>query len=85
MGANITTFIDTLFAALVMSGAQAFTIVLAEMLSVAVISLAVLIGFYRSYTHGIIATLDLVMHNNRTLGMFLAIMLVVPFMLLLWP
>ncbi len=85
MGANITTFIDTLFAALVMSGAQAFTIVLAEMLSVAVISLAVLIGFYRAYTHGIIATLDLVMHNNRTLGMFLAIMLVVPFMLLLWP
>ena len=85
MGANITTFIDTLFAALVMSGAQAFTIVLAEMLSVAVISLVVLIGFYRSYAHGIVATLDLVMHNNRTLGVFLAIMLVVPFVLLLWP
>lgn len=85
MGANITTFIDTLFAALVMSGAQAFTIVLAEMLSVALISLVVLLGFYRSYAHAIVATLDLVMHNNRTLGVFLAIMLVVPFVLLLWP
>jgi Na+/phosphate symporter len=85
MGANITTFIDTLFAALVMSGAAAFTIVLVEMLSVAIISLIVLLGFYRSYAHGIVATLDLVMRNNRTLGAFLAIMLVTPIVLLMWP
>jgi Na+/phosphate symporter len=85
MGANITTFIDTLFAALVMSGAAAFTIVLVEMLSVTIISLIVLLGFYRSYAHGIVATLDLVMRDNRTLGVFLAIMLVTPVVLLMWP
>jgi Na+/phosphate symporter len=85
MGANITTFIDTLFAALVMSGPAAFTIVLVEMLSVAAISLLVLMFSYRHYERGIVATLDLVMRNNRTLAIFLAVMLITPFVLLRWP
>lgn len=85
MGANITTFIDTLFAALVMSGPEAFTIVLVEMLSVALISVLVLAFGYRHYARAIVATLDVVMHNNRTLALFLAVMLVTPIVLLLWP
>jgi Na+/phosphate symporter len=85
MGANITTFIDTLFAALVMSGPAAFTIVLVEMLSVAVISVLVLLFGYRHYERGIVATLDLVMRSNHTLAAFLAIMLITPFVLLVWP
>lgn len=84
MGANITTFIDTLFAALVMSGPEAFTIVLVEMLSVAVISVIVILFAYRHYARAIVATLDLVMHNNRTLAIFLIVMLVTPIVLLLW-
>lgn len=85
MGANITTFIDTLFAALVMSGPQAFTIVLVEMLSVTIISLIVLVGFYSTYERAMVGVLDLVMRNNRTLGIFLALMLITPFVLLFWP
>lgn len=85
MGANITTFIDTLFAALVMSGPAAFTIVLVEMTSVALVSIIVLLGFYRLYERGVIALLDLIMRDNRTLGAFVAIMLVTPLVLLFWP
>lgn len=83
MGANITTFIDTLFAALLMGGTQAFTIVLVEMLSVAGISLLVLALAYRWYQRGIIAVLDVITRDNRSLAIFMGIMLVVPIGLLL--
>jgi hypothetical protein len=84
MGANITTFIDTLFAALIMSGPAAFTIVLVEMVSVALISVIVLGLFYRLYERGVIALLDLIMTNNRTLAGFVGVMLVTPIVLLFW-
>lgn len=84
MGANITTFIDTLFAALVMSGPAAFTIVLVEMVSVAVISLIVLLTFYRLYERAVIWILNVIMRDNRTLGIFVAVMLITPLVLLFW-
>ncbi|HEY0735216.1 MAG TPA: hypothetical protein VGD69_09955 [Herpetosiphonaceae bacterium] len=85
MGANITTFIDTLFAAFVMSGPAAFTIVLVEMVSVAVISLIVLLTFYRLYERAVIWILNVIMRDNRTLGTFVAVMLITPVLLLFWP
>jgi Na+/phosphate symporter len=85
MGANITTFIDTLFAALLMGGAAAFTIVLVEMLSVAVISVVVLLLGYNWYERGIVGLLDMIMWNNRTLAVFMGVMLVVPVGLLFAP
>ncbi len=84
MGANITTFIDTLFAALVMSGPAAFTIVLVEMVSVTIVSIIVLVFFYRWYERAMIALIDLVVRDNRTLGLFVAVMLVTPVVLLFW-
>jgi sodium-dependent phosphate cotransporter len=84
MGANITTFIDTLFAALVMSGGAAFTIVLVEMLSVALISIVVLLTSYRWYERGVLAMLDGIMRDNRGLAVFVAVMLITPLALLLW-
>lgn len=83
MGANITTFIDTLFAALVMGGAPAFTIVLTEMLSVAAISIVVLLIGYRWYERAIISVLDLIMASRRGMIAFMAVMLFVPLGLLL--
>jgi Na+/phosphate symporter len=85
MGANITTFIDTLFAALIMGGAPAFTIVLVEMLSVAAISVIVLLLGYRWYERGIVGLLDMIMWNNRSLAIFMGVMLLVPLGLLLAP
>lgn len=83
MGANITTFIDTLFAALLIGGTQAFTIVLAEMLSVTIVSLIVLLVGYRWYERAIVWLLDLITLNNRGLAAFMVIMLLVPIGLLL--
>ena len=83
MGANITTFIDTLVAALITGGPAAFTIVLVEMVSVAILSLLVLLLFYRSFERAILRLQELIIHDNRTLGAFLCIMLIIPIMLLL--
>lgn len=83
MGANITTFIDTLIAALIAGGPAAFTVVLVEMISVSILSLLVLFLFYRSFEHAILRLQELIIRDNRTLGAFLCIMLIVPLALLL--
>ena len=83
MGANITTFIDTLVAALINGGPAAFTIVLVEMISVATLSLLVLAFCYRPFERAILRLQETIIRNNRTLGAFLCIMLIVPVLLLL--
>jgi solute carrier family 34 (sodium-dependent phosphate cotransporter) len=83
MGANITTFIDTLVAALINGGPAAFTIVLVEMLSVAALSLLVLLLGYRPFERSILRLQELIIRDNRTLGAFLCIMLIIPVILLL--
>ncbi|HMN28456.1 MAG TPA: hypothetical protein PKE45_09910, partial [Caldilineaceae bacterium] len=54
MGANITTFIDTLLATLLLDKPTAFTVVLAEMLSVTIVSSLILALFYRRYERGML-------------------------------
>jgi sodium-dependent phosphate cotransporter len=83
MGANITTFIDTLVAALINGGPAAFTIVLVEMISVAVLSLLVLALCYRPFERMILRLQEVIIRNNRTLGAFLCMMLIIPVILLL--
>ena len=83
MGANITTFIDTLVAALINGGPAAFTIVLVEMVSVAVLSLLVLALCYRPFERAVLRLQEVIIHTNRTLGAFLCIMLIIPLILLL--
>jgi Na+/phosphate symporter len=83
MGANITTFIDTLVAALINGGPAAFTIVLVELFSVAAVSLLVLAFCYRPFERTILRLQEVVIRNNRTLGAFLCIMLIIPVILLL--
>ncbi|MCI0586764.1 MAG: hypothetical protein L0323_08000 [Planctomycetes bacterium] len=53
LGANISTFIDTLFASLLVRSQEAFPVVLAEMLSVAGVSLALLLLVYRRFARGV--------------------------------
>jgi Na+/phosphate symporter len=83
MGANITTFIDTLVAALINGGPAAFTIVLVEMISVATLSLLVLLLCYRPFERSILRFQEAIIYNNRRLGAFLCVMLVIPVILLL--
>lgn len=84
MGANITTFVDTLVAALLVGGPAAFTIVFVEMLSVAVLSLAVLLCAYRPFQRTIMALQERIVRDSRTMAIFLAMILVVPLLLLAW-
>ena len=83
MGANITTFIDTLAGALILGGASAFTVVLTEMLAVGVVSGVVLCLFYGPYSRAILALSGRVTHSQRNLGIFLAAIVALPAVLLL--
>jgi Na+/phosphate symporter len=83
MGANITTFIDTLIAALVVGGPAAFTIVLVEMISVAILSLLVLLFCYRRFERVILQVQAWIARDSGTLAVFLGSMLLLPLLLLL--
>jgi Na+/phosphate symporter len=83
MGANITTFVDTLVAALLLGNPEAFVVVLAEMISVALISLVILLLFFRLYEHLIQLVVEHIGATTRNLVVFLVLIVGVPLALLL--
>jgi len=83
MGANITTFIDTLLAAVLLGNPPAFTIVLIEMLTITLISLIILILFYPRYQKIILNIVAWITQKNQNLAVFLFVIFVVPILLLL--
>jgi hypothetical protein len=83
MGANITTFIDTLFASFLVPGGGATEVVLVEMVSVTAVSLPVLLFAYGPYSRLLLGTAHRVSSDMRWLAAFLAIMAAVPAALLL--
>lgn len=83
MGANITTFIDTLLAALLLAAPFAFTIVLVQMVSVTFVSVFIILFFYRSYERFVLGLLDRIIESNLALLAFMVIMIVAPIILLL--
>lgn len=78
MGANITTFIDTLVAALLLGNPQAFTVVLVEMISVALVSLALLTLAYRPYERVVQDAVELIGDTHRNLALFLIVIIGIP-------
>jgi Na+/phosphate symporter len=82
MGANITTFVDTLLAAVLLNNPAAFTIVLAEMLSIAIVSFFILALFYRFYQEKMLELVNGIIGNNRNLAIFMVAILIVPILLL---
>ncbi|HLF25653.1 MAG TPA: hypothetical protein VJG32_04905 [Anaerolineae bacterium] len=83
MGANVTTFVDTLVASVLMNNPAAFTIVLVEMLSVALVSLAILSISYRGYERLVLNLVGRVTHNRRNLTIFMLAVVGAPILLLL--
>jgi sodium-dependent phosphate cotransporter len=83
MGANITTFIDTLLAAVLLNNPPAFTIVLVEMLSITVVSTVILATVYRRYERGMLSLVAWVTDRNRNLVVFMAAIFMVPIALIL--
>jgi sodium-dependent phosphate cotransporter len=83
MGANITTFIDTLLASVLLNNQPAFTVVLAQMVSITLVSSIILIAFYRRYERWMLDFVSWVTGSNRHLALFTLTILVVPVALLL--
>jgi len=83
MGANISTWVDTLVAALLLENSRSFTIVFTEMIVGASISLFVLLVLYKPYSRLILATARRVTHSQRGFAVFLGAILIVPLVLFL--
>jgi Na+/phosphate symporter len=82
MGANIATWIDTLFAALLLDTPRAFTIVFVEMVTGATVSLIVLVLLYGPYQRAIHWAAHLATRDRRGFAIFLAALFCVPGVLL---
>ncbi|MEX1253207.1 MAG: hypothetical protein WEE64_02585 [Dehalococcoidia bacterium] len=82
MGANIATWIDTLFASLLLDTPHAFTIVFTQMVVGAAISLFVLIFLYGPYSRAILTLAHKATANRRGFVVFLSAILLMPLLLL---
>ena len=82
MGANITTFIDTLFASLLVNNPDAFTIVLTSMLSITIVSTIILLTSFRFYEAALLHLVNQLTRNNIYLALFLVIIFITPLILL---
>lgn len=83
MGANVSTFLDTLLVALLLNNPMASTVVLAQMLSIVVISLPILVLQYRSFERLLLHLTSLVVGSNRNLAVFVVSILIIPIVLIL--
>jgi hypothetical protein len=82
MGANVATWVDTLFAALLLDSSSAFTIVLTEMVVGGIISMTVLLVLYGPYTRLILGIAHRVSSSRRNLMAFIGVLFVMPLILL---
>lgn len=78
MGANISTWVDTLVASLLLDSPRAFTIVFTEMVVGCAVSLIVLLFLYRPYSQMILAAAHRITRNQRSFALFLGAILLVP-------
>jgi Na+/phosphate symporter len=83
MGANITTFIDTLLAAVLLDNPEAFTVVFVEMISIAIVSAIILLTVYRPYERGMLRWSEWITADSRNLAIFMVTIFIIPIVLLL--
>ena len=83
MGANITTFVDTLLASVLLNNPEAFTVVFVEMLSITIVSLIILITCYQIYERIILRSVGWVTSRKRNLAIFMAVIFIVPIILMI--
>jgi Na+/phosphate symporter len=82
MGANVTTFIDTLLAGMLLKNSNASTIVLASMISIALVSLIILFTSYYRYERTTLEFVNWAIARDRNLAIFMAVTFVVPIILM---
>ncbi|MCA9865882.1 MAG: hypothetical protein KIS95_02705 [Anaerolineae bacterium] len=81
MGANITTFIDTLLAAMLLNNYAAVSVVLAQMLGVALASLIILLVAFKAYERACLRFVSWVTDKNLNLALFIFTIFIVPLVL----
>jgi len=84
MGANVTTFIDTLLAAVLLNNPPAFTVVLIEMVSVGLVSILILATMYSTFLHQNLKFVAQITSSSRNLAIFMVLLLLTPLVLLLF-
>lgn len=83
MGANVSTFIDTLLVALLLSNPLATTVVLVQMASITVVCLLILALVYKPYERIVLHLTSVVGASTRNLVIFAATILVIPIVLMI--
>ena len=84
MGVNITTFIDTLIAAVLLGNPHAFTVVLLEMLSVSLVSLIIISFFYIRYERAILQLEEGLLTRRSALMIYMFGIVGIPILLMLF-
>ncbi|MCJ7824552.1 MAG: hypothetical protein MUP44_06600 [Anaerolineales bacterium] len=82
MGANVTTFIDTLFASLLLDNPYAFTIVFTSMVSIAVVSIVLFFTSFHRYERAILGFVTWIIAKERNMLIFMLIIFAVPITLM---
>ena len=83
MGANITTFDDTLIAAALLANPAAVTVVLVQMVSVAIVSMFLLLLVFRTYERMLNEIVSHIGNRRRYLTLYIFLTLGIPFALLI--
>ena len=83
MGANISTFVDTLVAAALLGDPRAVTVVATHMVCAAIVSLLLILLAYRPYERAVSDALAWITHRRRNLALFLGVIFVIPVILML--
>jgi sodium-dependent phosphate cotransporter len=84
LGANITTFVDTLIAAALLMNPAGLAVVLVQMVSVAVVSLVILITSYRFYQHFVERMAELINKRRLHLVLYVSLIILIPFILVIF-
>ena len=83
LGANLATLVDKLLPAVLINTPLAVPIILVELVSVAVVTLALLLVVYHPYERLVLALRDRVIASNAALALFLIVMVGLP-LVLVW-
>lgn len=83
MGANVSTFVDTLFVALLVGRPGAMSIVASQMVSVLLVSLAVLVFLFRPYRLWLEVALEAATGSRRSFMLFLGGSMALPLLFLI--
>lgn len=82
LGANITTFVDTLIAAAILANPAAVTVVLVQMVSVSIVSLVLLMTVFNTYTRILDKLVSFLGRKRRYLVAYILAIFMIPFILI---